>query len=730
MQTRRSAGRSRWWAGLCVCSVLSVFACTGLAQDGLAASDERAEVVGPEDPGIERVVQALRDGQTPWLLRQHAAEVLIELAREDRQGARDAAAGLLSDDQPKQTRRALLQSLARSARLPGGELPDAVLGMMTTLPAEWEADWSAVLGRYESQRIADQLAELAGDEQAGLEQRRLAIRVLGEHRRPFAADHLMGLTSVNRLEQVQGWAFDALANLSHQPGLGRDRAAWAKWYNDVREMKAEQWQRMLHENLLRLTRGKQTDGQQVLDRLIQSQRALYVATGPEQRPALLMQMLQDPLDPVRVLAVDLARQRAEDSGAFGEELRDQLRQRLDDPVARVREESATLLGQLLDEAAADAMAQRLAGGAELEASVRRAYLLALTQMPRAEALEPVFDLLGDVALQPAAAGMLAAGHRADLGDELFWERVRGSVRVSLEGVDAPRPQMVTLLGLVIAADDTDGWSRIGGWLNAENERVREAAARVWAGSERSLAVLAERSDDAVIRPIALRAIAERGERNETLSAVAARRPDEADDVRLWEQAMVALAGRVPPGMLLSAVEGLSDQSGETRQVREQMLTASIDRADKPDPPTRADLRLLIARAQVRVLADAPALVILDYEAALEHQGTLTAPQADQARRGLTNAYLADGRIDDALQTADDVLKPEGELIENAAADGLIDSLIASARQAAEQGRKGHATKLIAGVRRLLGESLPVGREAELKAVQAELDKPATDEPAS
>ena len=204
MQTRRSAGRSRWWAGLCVCSVLSAFACTGLAQGGLAASDERVGVVGPEDPGIERVVQALRDEQTPWLLRQHAAEVLIKLAREDREGARDAAAGLLSDDQPKQTRRALLQSLARSARLPGGELPESIMGMMATLPAEWETEWSAVLGRYESQRIAGKLAELAGDEQAGLEQRRLAIRALGEHRRPFAAEHLMGLTSVNRLEQVQG----------------------------------------------------------------------------------------------------------------------------------------------------------------------------------------------------------------------------------------------------------------------------------------------------------------------------------------------------------------------------------------------------------------------------------------------------------------------------------------------------------------------------------------------
>ncbi|MFN3168401.1 MAG: hypothetical protein ACE37H_15185 [Phycisphaeraceae bacterium] len=675
--------------------------------------------------------EALADPLTPWAERLSAAASLIDAAQAQSPGALDALARGLKDDRPVDARRAVLKAVCASDDAPpNGGLVDAVLALHADLPAELESPWAQALGRYELERVADTLAEVAGDEQAPLEKRRLAIRALGEHRALFAATLLMDLTSVNRLEQVQGWAFDALAELTHQPALGRDRAAWAAWYNRASTLSASQWRGMLHDNLLRLTRQREDIDKQMRDRLIQTQRALYRATEAQRRPALLVQYLSDPLEQVRLLGLDLARQLAEDGGEFAEPLRQELRARLDDPLARVREESAMLLGQLLDEKAADAMADRLSQGRELESSVRRAYLLALTQMPRAVALRTANDLLEDPALGALSAGALAAAHRAQLGDEAFWVGVRDRVRRSLRDVASPQAQAVTLLGLVIADDDADDWSRIGGWLSADDERVREAAARAWAGSSRSLAVLAERSDDAVIRPIALKAIAERGTRKQTLRAVAARRPTEPEDIRLWERAMVALAGKVEPDALLTTIDNLEDHNGETRLVREQMLTAAIDRADKPDPPTRGHLRLLIARAQVRVLDDAPALVVLDYEAALQHADQLTKPQRDDARRGLARAYLADRRVDDALATASAVLKPGDELIEDAEQDPLVDVLIDAAMQAAKQGRKNDAAKAVAGVRKLLGTTMTEPRETQLAEVQAEIDKEPPAEPTS
>jgi hypothetical protein len=702
----------------------------------IGASSVGAQGLAPDAPpatsqAVKSDRAALADPLTPWAERLSAAEALVAAAQGQTPGALEAIKRGLDDDLPTDASRAVLQALsACEGGPPNDGLVDAVLTMRSGLPSELEAAWARALGRYELERIADALAELAGDAQAPLEERRLAIRALGEHRALFAATLLIDLTSVNRLEQVQGWAFDALAELTHQPALGRDRAAWARWFNRASTLSASQWRRMLHENLLRQTRQREDVDKQMRDRLIQTQRALYRATEAERRPALLIQFLTDPLDQVRLLGLDLARQLAEDGGEFNEALREQLRSRLDDPLARIREESATLLGQLLDEKGADAMAARLSQGRELESSVRRAYLLALTQMPRAVALRTANDLLEDPALGALSAGALAAAHRAELGDDAFWAVVRDRVRKTLDGVDSPKSQAVTLLGLVIAPDDTDDWSRIGGWLNAEDERVREAAARAWAGSSRSLAVLAERSDDAVIRPIALKAVAERGTRKETLRAVAARRPTEPEDIRLWERAMVALAGKVDPGALLTTIDNLEDHNGETRLVREQMLTAAIDREDKPDPPTRDHLRLLVARAQVRVLDDAPALVVLDYEAALQHADQLTAPQRDDARRGLARAYLADRRVDDALATASAVLKPGDELTEDAGQDPLVDVLIDAAMQAAQQGRKDDAAKAVAGVRKLLGTAMSEPRETQLDEVQAEIDKEPPAEPAS
>ena len=171
---------------------------------------------------------------------------------------------------------------------------------------------------------------------------------------------------------------------------------------------------------------------------------------------------------------------------------------------------------------------------------------------------------------------------------------------------------------------------------------------------------------------------------------------------------------------------LAEGNGETRQVRERMLTAAISRDDLPDPPTPDMLRLLIVRAQVRVLSDAPALVVLDYEAALEHAELLTDEQRGVALRGLTLAYLADRRLEDAFNQAATLLKPEGELVEGAAADPLVEGLIASARSAAAQGRKDDAAQVLSGIRTLLGQAISADLDAVLLEVQAEIER--EDEP--
>ncbi len=712
--------------GMCAARMRVVACLLGVVVLFGASSTALAQPINLDnDPSVEQLADWIAEAGTASDIRRQCAKRLIDEVVDRRRGASRAVVSLLDKDRPEYVRRAMLLAVFEEPQAEEVSLlADATLKMREALPADLEELWVRTLGRLETEDVARELAKTASDEQASLAQRRLAIRALGEHRRLFAAEPLMELTSVNRLPQVQGWAYEALSNLSHQDKLGEDRAAWAKWYNRASGLNATEWQRMLHENLLLQIRGKQETESRVQDRLIQTQRALYRATPSDQRPALLVELMKEPLEATRLLAMDLMRQRAEDGGDFGPLLREQLRKMLDDEIAKVREESATLLGQLLDATGADLIASRLASGTEGDAAAERAYLIALTQMPRAQAMKPGYEMLENPLLQAQAAGMLAASHRAGQGDESYWGEVRDRVRDLMEDVPEPRAQMVTLLGLVIEADDDKSWDRISGWVGSRNDSVRAAAARVWAGSDRPLMILAKRSDDAVIRPLALRAIAERGKEVETLKAVAERRPTEAEDIRQWEQALVAMAGRVDSASVMEVFNALSSDNGQTRQVRQRMLTAAIDRSAAEDPPSSTRLSMLLARARVRVLADAPALVVLDYEAALQHADELNQAQRYNAQKGLALAYFADARVDDTVKLVTDLLKPDGSLVNDANKSPLLEELIDVAKAAVDQGRASDAGKLIAGLRVIFGQALTEANAERLSILEAQIKEQA------
>lgn len=663
--------------------------------------------------------------------RDWAAGKLVEMmASEDERWsprAERAFVELIADSAPASARLSLIRALADSAWQGRPSVGQALYDLRGSLKSELEADWARVLGRFEIEAIAEAVQAQALDKEAELEKRRLAIRVLSEHRQRYAARTLIALSESDDDPLIRDDAFDGLARLSHQALAPRETLYWKQWLDQVDAMSTSQWRHYLHRNLLVASTRQARMDAEIRDRLLRSQRALYRATAEAQRPALLAQMLGDALVSVRSSAMDLARQRAEDGGEFDESLRAELRERLADENPRLREDSATLLGQLLDAPAADAIAKRLERGDETSQSVQRAYLVALTAMPREQALAPAAERLRDPSLQDTAAGMLAAAYRAQLGDRAFWDSVQAAVQESLDGVSKPKAQLVTLLGLVVNKDNDLVWSRIDNWLGAEDDLVRVAAARTWSESGRPLVVLARRIDDPVIRPIALKAVIDRGDDPQTLAAVIQRRPTEAEDLRLWDQALVAIASRVSSDALLNAIDQLASiqviENLPTRQLREQMLSAAIDAIDPDQPPSAQRAALLLRRAQTRDADTAPALIVLDYRAALESLDLLTAAQIDRARRGLTLALLADdGRIEQALAVAAEVLEPEGTLIPNAADDPLVRALIAAIRANIDQGRKDDATQLLTGLRALLAGQVSADTDAQLIKLQEQIDQ--------
>nr|MBX2850503.1 hypothetical protein [Phycisphaeraceae bacterium] len=175
---------------------------------------------------------------------------------------------------------------------------------------------------------------------------------------------------------------------------------------------------------------------------------------------------------------------------------------------------------------------------------------------------------------------------------------------------------------------------------------------------------------------------------------------------------------------------LADKNGETRQVRQRMLTAAIDQSAEEDPPSADRLSLLLARARVRVLADAPALVVLDYEAAIQHAGKLNEAQRYNAHKGLALAYFADARTDDTVTLIAELLKPGGTLVNDANKTPLLAELMEVAKAAIEQGRAGDAAKLIAGIRTVFGQALSAANAERLAILEAQIKDatPAPDTP--
>jgi len=698
-----------------------------IALPGTAHAQQDPPVINQRDlPEPLREPFATLTGPSGDLSDRTAAA--LEIIAHGGADAPTALAASLGNAYGAQAWHATLDALSTTREtLPVGDLPDVIFAMRSRIPADLEQAWVQALGRYELERIADELETIARNNRATPEQRRLAILALGHHRRAFAAEVLIDLIDVRNNPGVRGWAFEALGALSHQPALGQNAVAWEDWWKQASRYDRTQWQRELHENLLLLTAQQRAQDRQLRERLIQSQRALVSASQPEDRPQVIAGMLSDPLEAIRNLGVSLSRQQLEDGHDIPEALLAALRVALDDDSARIREQAATLLGQLLDTDAAAAMASRLASGRENVASVQRQFLLALSRMPSEGVVEPAYEMLADPALRAEAAAALAAAVEQDLVAAAMMGRIRDRVDQSLEGVSIPQPEIVRLLGQVIEEDDGH-WDQIIAWLESGDDQVKDAAARVIAGSDRSLLVLAQRTDDPVIRPIALRAIEQRGSTAVTLASIVQNRPEGAGDLALWESALAALAQRVPIDSLLESLEDL-EQMDDTRAVRERMLSAATQREDRPEEPGEFEVKLYLLLAKARNGGDAARLRVTDYEAALPHIDVLGDADQGTLVRGLTEAYLGVGNTQKAFDTAKRVLfDAEGQVLDTASNDPLMPVFIAAADKAIELGQNERAGAIVTGLREMIGAAITPELALQLTRLQNAIDNPPAPPP--
>ncbi len=573
---------------------------------------------------------------------------------------------------------------------------------------------------------AEEAAAVAADRFALLELRVQAIGLLAEHRTQRVAGVLIDLVSVGEQPEVRAAAFNALANLACVHDIGTSEPGWRAWWAEHRDLPAEVWYQRLLSNFARHNADLAARQKWAQDRLLEAQRLIYEAMPSAERPAALLNMLSDPLDPVRLLGMELIHRRLVEGEPPDNALLTAVRGRLDDRSAAIRRRAALVLRDMADGEAADTLARRLVVAMEKDPAAIRAYLLLLTQVPRKEAVVAALDMLADPRFSAEAAGVLVAAAEHNMLEPRQAELAARVCREHVRDGRLPEPQAIALLGLI--GNDGD-WVRIEQWLDSDNEAVKEAAALAWGKSDRPLLPLVQRAGDLVIRPNALVAAARRGGDTATLLALVDARLEQDQRLRDWQEALVAMAGRVPPRGVLQAEAELA-RTGQPVALRERFVAAAIDAQANNEPDNRADalVDLLLRRADIRLESSDFQGAIVDYKRIDELAAALDARQQRRFDRGLLQARLAVGYTDGAVEVARSMLEADNPTPDPEVVPFIIDAFTRAIDRHLEAKADQRAMQTLTALRSLFGQNVPEVYRTAINELDVRVRRASTSSP--
>lgn len=547
-------------------------------------SVENVETAPAQPPRIavpltqtQRLAARLINPQVDAHLRTAAA---YDLIRQDTSAAASIIRQGLANHADPGTQRAILSALLAYPQ-PPRELAAILLAAFEKADASLIHDMAWALGRYDDHMLLRDLASLAQGNDTPLPTRVGAILTLGHQRTMTSAKLLMKLIEPQEPEAVRLAAFESLGVLAGTPERGVNIASWQQWWEENSKLSPARWDALLLARFSQRAELLERERQQVVNRLVDSQRQLLRATAHEQRPSLLVAMLQDPLEPIRQLAVEQLDQRARAGEVTDAALREGLLERLGDASPSVRLASVKLLRNLRDEAGsrdrtAQVIADRLTSLDETNEDVLRAYLLLLADTPVQSAVDRAMDLLRSASLREDAAGAIASAIDKKLVSDKDIELLNTLFLRLVPGDRPPEPKMIELLGRV---GGESVWRRIALWLEDSDERVRLASARAWAQSDRSLVGLAPYSKVPALQPIIIDAAYRRGRSVVTLMELIRNKPQQEQLAQSWQAALVAMAARLPHDSVLQADAELARRQ-ESLALRAAFVGAAVAAMDQ------------------------------------------------------------------------------------------------------------------------------------------------------
>lgn len=369
-----------------------------MALSGVARADSLSRAERME---LELLTRQLTESGRSEKTKQEAAVLLLTRTYPQ---AQTALLEQLKDSNNRGAQIAIAQAIAEN------EMGDeAFLQPLVSLLKGSEASVrpaaAAALATFKENGAAATLIGIAMDVEEDQPIRLVAIEALHRLLDKNVVDALVRLLD-DKSQVVRNTAAETLAKLTNIRHFGTDRKRWKQWWTRNADKPRSEWLADLADNLARSKAKLEKENAMLRSRLARAMDELYSATSADQRDLMLLGLLKDPLDEVRLVGVRILDRKIATNGKISTDLAAEIRAMLDDASPNVRGAVPLLMAALHDDKSEQLLLERLQK--EETSLVQVSLISALGQLQSAKALPHIVESLDakDSALAGASAGAL------------------------------------------------------------------------------------------------------------------------------------------------------------------------------------------------------------------------------------------------------------------------------------------------------------------------------------
>ncbi len=676
----------RLWMIVAVMLYVGGVAC--LAQNGSSTRPETDRLSSEQEKDLKLLMGVLSDTRIDDAKRRDAAGALLSRRWPAADKALSAALGQSTEPT---TPRLIAQAIAQ-ADDPPRLLVEPLFALLSHAEPTLRKAAASALARYSDRHVLMRLIRLTQDEKSDQAQRLAAVDALAEQYQARAVGALVTLADPAWPQPIREYAMARLAETTGISEFGYDAAAWRRWWDQVKDLPPQRWLSGMLKSLSRRKAELETDRQRLMEKTTETFNRLYRVTDEKQRPALLIEMLGDPYDPVRLLAMRIVERELINAKPIGPEVRQATRDHLTDANASVRAAPAEVLRDLADEPAAKIVTEQLLG--EQDPAVRTAYLSLLARLPQAPAVESVLVLAERQAANGATAAVLVALHEARVLNAQQQARALGYARQLIEApASKPDESVVRLLGRLAEPSDESALVEL---MKQGEPAVRRAAAEPFVAGRFAPEPLYAWFGDEVLGGKAIDAAAAHGQSMEMIETLFRHEPGTGELQQSWIGAMVGVAKRLNLQDLERLDAALAGQPADRSALRRAVLNTVLPGEEQPiDSVRRALLLLELAELQLAEGQGESAKALLNRLATVK---SMPDEATDRLLALRIRAFLAADDVEEALKLAGQWLGRQPR------AQGVVATLLLDAIDKRLADREtDQAAAMIARLQQLVGE---------------------------